>query len=260
MRVGLAILLLLLAGAARCSTPDADASAQRRESQLLGRGVPDIALALADGSRTRLSTLAGGKPLLVAFFYRRCTGICTPFLQWLRDAASEVGGLGADYRVLALSFDQADAAADLRAQAQAMGLIADPNWTFATTSREDLARVTGALDFWYRYDEASGQYDHTALLVALGDSRVLGAVTGTPDSARRLRELLWTLRGKFIASYRLEGAAPLACLVFDPKTGAMRLDWGSLLLAAPGAGALTCALGVFGGVRRRRLAGRSTSA
>lgn len=249
MRAAVAILLLLLAAAAPCATPDPGVGAQRQEGRLIGRGVPDIALTLADGSSTRLSALAGGKPLLVAFFYRRCTGICTPFLQWLRDSAREVGGLGSDYHVLALSFDRTDTAAELRAQAEAMGLAADPDWKFATTSREDLARVTGALDFWYRYDAASGQYDHGALLVALDDGRVLGAITGTPDSARRLRELLWTLRGRFIPSYRTEGEAPLACFAFDPKTGAMRLDWGMLLLAAPGAVALACALGVFGGVR-----------
>jgi len=260
VRVAFAILLLLLATAAPCATPDPGVSAQRQEGRLVGRSIPDIPLRLADGSSARLSALANGKPLLVAFFYRRCTGICTPFLQWLRDSAREVGGLGSDYRVLALSFDQTDTAAELRAQAEAMGMAADPDWKFATTSREDLARVTGALDFWYRYDAASGQYDHGALLVALDDGRVLGAITGTPDSARRLRELLWTLRGRFIPSYRAEGEAPLACFAFDPKTGAMRIDWGMLLLAAPGAAALACALGVFGGVRGGVPRGRNGSA
>src|SRR5690606_12239826 len=50
------------------------------ESRLAGRAAPDIPLRLADGRTMRLSELADGKPLLITFFYRRCTGVCTPLL------------------------------------------------------------------------------------------------------------------------------------------------------------------------------------
>lgn len=244
--------LALAAGIVPARASEAPAGATVQESRLLGRELPDAALTLADGARTSMTALAQGKPLLVAFFYRRCTGICTPFLQWLRDAADEVGGLGRDYRILALSFDETDTSRALHAQAQALGLDANGGWAFGKTSPQELARVAGALGYRFVLDPASGQYAHDALVVALDHGRVSGAVLGTADSERRLRQLLWTLRGRFIASYRIAGEAPLACLAFDPRSGAMRYDWGMLLLAAPGTGAIAFALAVFGSARRRR--------
>lgn len=251
MRGAIAILLLALAaGIAPCAASEAQDGALRLESRLEGREVPDVSLTLAGGSRTSASALANGRPLLVAFFYRRCAGICTPFLEWLRDAADQVGGLGTDYRVLALSFDETDTAPALRAQAEALELDRNPAWSFGVMSAEELARVAGALGFRFRLDEQSGQYDHDALVVAVDRGRVVGALYGTADSARRLRTLLWTLRGRFVASYPVARDAPLACLSFDPRTGALRPDWGMLLLAAPGVGAIAFALAIFGGVRR----------
>jgi cytochrome oxidase Cu insertion factor (SCO1/SenC/PrrC family) len=222
----------------------------RAESRLADRAVPDIPLRLADGRTLRLSELADGKPLLVTFFYRRCTGVCTPLLEWVRDAVRAVGGLGSDYRVLALSFDDADTVADLRAQADAIGASTSPHWAFAIADRDAIARVTGAVDFWFRRDPVSGQYDHPALLVALDSGRVVRAMLGGPGADERFRELVWELRGAFIASYRIPGQTPFACAVFDPRTGENRLDWGMALLALPGLAAIGAALAVFAGHRK----------
>jgi len=224
------------------------------EERLLARGVPDVALRLADGRAVRMSDLAGDKPLLVTFFYRRCTGVCTPFLQWVRDAVREAGGLGTDYRVLALSFDDADTVADVRAQAEALGLAHAAGWSFAVAERDALARAAGALEFWYRRDPATGQYDHPALAVALDRGRVVRALLGGPEDARRLRAMVWELRGNFIPFYRMPGQTPLACLAFDPRTGSTRLDWGLLVLVLPTLAAIGAALAVFLGPARWRRA------
>ncbi len=228
------------------AVPSGDVGLSRAESRLADRVVPDIQLQLADGRTLRVSELAADQPLLVTFFYRRCTGVCTPLLEWVRDSAAEVGGLGADYRVLALSFDDADTVADLQAQAQAIGVAGSPHWSFAVAEREAVARVAGALDFWYRRDPQSGQYDHPALVLGLADGRVVRALLGGPGDERRMRELLWELRGVFIPSYRVPGQTALSCTSFDPRTGQTRLDWGLALLALPGVAAIGAALTVFG--------------
>lgn len=224
----------------------AGASLSQEEARLLDRAVPDIPLRLADGRAVRISELWRDTPLLVTFFYRRCSGICTPFLQWVRDAVDDVGGLGSDYRVLALSFDDADTVSNLRAQAAALGLMRDRNWSFAVAQRNEMARMTGALDYWYRLDPATGQYDHAALLVAVDRGRVVRALLGSPRGSERLRELVWELRGSFIPFYRVPGQTPLRCLAFDPRTGAARPDWGLLLLVLPALTAVALALAVFG--------------
>lgn len=227
----------------------------RAESRIADRPVPDIGLQLADGRESSLSALAGDKPLLVTFFYRRCTGVCAPMLEWVRDAVREVGGLGTDYRVLALSFDDADTVDDIRAQARAIGVFDSPDWSFAITDRDALARIAGAVDFWYRRDPASGQFDHPALLVGLDRGRVVRAILATPGEIDRFRELVWELRGAFIRSYRLPGQTALACMSFDPRTGTTRLSWGMAILAVPGMAALVAALAIFfGPARWRRVA------
>ncbi|HLS81745.1 MAG TPA: SCO family protein [Steroidobacter sp.] len=224
------------------------------ESRLAGRAAPDIPLRLADGRTMRLSELADGKPLLITFFYRRCTGVCTPLLAWVRDAVRKAGGLGVDYRVLALSFDDADTIDDLRAQARVTRVLDSPHWSFAVTEQEALAQITGALDFWYRPDPATGQIDHPALVAALDQGRVVRTMLGAPDVSERLQGLLAELRGAFIPYYRLPHQTPFACVSFDSSTGETRLHWGLMLLVLP---ALTAAVAAyvlfFLGAKRRRM-------
>jgi cytochrome oxidase Cu insertion factor (SCO1/SenC/PrrC family) len=225
------------------------------ESRLIDRAVPDIPLQLSDGRRLHLSDLWRERPLLVTFFYRRCTGICTPFLEGVRDATRRSGGLGSDYRVLALSFDDADSAEDVEAQAAALGLLGSPGWDFAVTDREALGRITGALDFWYRYDPARRQIEHNAMIVGIDGGRVVRALVAGGGEGGRMRELVWELRGSFIPFYAVPGQTPLSCFTFDAATGEARLDWGMLLLLLPALAALIAALGVFslgGRLRRSR--------
>ncbi len=243
---------LALAGHSGATAPPDGVS--RAEQRLLERGVPDITLRLADGQVARISDLAGDRPLLVTFFYRRCTGVCTPFLESVRDAVREVGGLNVDYRVLALSFEGTDTAADVRAQADALGLLHTPGWSFAVAEHDALARVTAALDFRYRRDPATGQYDHAALLAAVDRGRVVRALLGGPGDSERLRAMVWELRGNFVPFYKIPGQTPIACFTFDPRTGEVRLDWGLLLLVLPALAAIGATLVTFLGCARRRRA------
>lgn len=224
----------------------------RLENRLIDRAVPDIPLQLSDGRRVQLSELWRDRPLLVTFFYRRCSGVCLPFLEWVRDAARQAGGLGSDYRVLALSFDDADGAGDVKAQAEALGLLRSPDWFFAVTEREALGRIAGALDFWYRYDAATRQYEHNALLVGIEQGRVVRALAAGAGEGGRIRELVWEMRGSFVPFYAVPGQTPLNCFAFDPASGKTRLDWGMLLLALPALLALAAAAGVFALGRQRQ--------
>lgn len=259
-RAGLRALLVALAcapslaaavEAGAAETGLAATNAIRAEARLTGRTVPDIPLTLADGRRVQLAELWRDRPLLLTFYYRRCPGICTPFLEWVRDAVRDVGGLGSDYRVLAVTFDDAETVADLRAQARALGLLAAPDWSFAVAAKADVARLAAELDYGYRLDPLTQQYDHNSLLVGIDRGRVVRALLGTPNGTQRLRELVWELRGSFVSIYRLPGRTLLRCLSFDPLSGRPRLDWGLLLLILPAVCAIALALATFGGATRR---------
>lgn len=220
-------------------------AATRAEARLEGRVVPDIPLRLSDGRELMLSEVGRGQDLLLTFFYRRCAGVCTPFLQWIADATAAVGGLGTDYRILALSFDQADGVEQIAAQARALGLQDHPNWQFAVTGQDALANITGALEFWYRRQPDSNQYDHGSLLAAVRDGRVVRALSGGPGETQRLRELIWELRGRVMPYYPVSSGPVLRCLSFDASDGSLRLDWGMLLLVLPALASLGAVLVVF---------------
>lgn len=224
---------------------DAAGSVARTESRIERRSVPDIALQLADGQQVRISSLWRDRPLLLTFFFRSCAGICTPFLASVRDAAQAGGGLDRDYRVLAVALDDPASSGDLRAQAASLGLLGNPGWIFATASREDSVRIARALDFRYRFDPRTGQYDHDAMAASLNDGRIVRAVLGTPESGSRIVGLVREIRGIIVTSYETPRGAVLRCLRFDPASGAMRIGWGMIVLAAPALGALVLAGSAF---------------
>lgn len=217
------------------------------EHRLTGRMLPDIRVTLDDGRQLRLSELWRDQPLLLTFYYRRCPGICTPFLEGIRDAIGAVGGLERDYRVLALTLDDTETVTDLRAQARAFNVLDAPGWSFAVTTAEQVERITDALGFRFQPDPDTRLYDHEALLVGVDRGRVLRALSGAVGERPRLRELLWDLRGRFVAMYSIPGRTVLRCLRFDPVTGRLQFDWGLLILLLPGSAAVMIALGLFTG-------------
>ena len=250
-------VMVLLATLALCNAglaqiPSRQSSPLRDEVRLVDRRLPDVPLSLGDGRVAQLSSLWRDTPLLITFFYHRCVGTCTPFLRMVRSAVEEAGGLGRDYRVLALSFDPADSAADVQLHAEAMGLANDPNWLFAAADAESIARITSELEYAYWRDPNSGQYDHESLLVAVDQGRVIRALLGYPMQLSRFRELAWELRGSFVPYYEVPGSALLRCFQFDPRTGGSRPDWGLLVLLTPGVTAIGIALAVFIRPARRR--------
>jgi hypothetical protein len=174
-----------------------------------------------------------------------CHGICSFFLAWTRNAVRDDGGLGRDYRVLALSFDPGDTVADMRSQADALGLAGERDWFFAVAEPADLGRLTEALDFWSRLDPATGQYDHSALLVAIADGRVRRALLGDAGFAGRFPIMARELRGEFVLSYALANQTAWRCFSFDPITGRVYMDWGMLILGMPTVTALAVTFLLF---------------
>ena len=253
MRV-ITVLLATLAwsGAGLAQVAGRQSSPLRDEVRLVDRRLPDMPLRLGDGRLVQLSSLWRDTPLLVTFFYHRCAGTCAPFLRLIQNAVQEVGGLGRDYRVLALSFDEADTVADMRLQADAMGLEHDPNWLFAVAESGDIEQLTSKLEYAYWRDPSNGQYDHESLLVAVDQGRVIRALLGYPMPLSRFRELAWELRGSFVPYYEAPGEALLRCFQFDPRTGGSRPDWGLLLLLTPALTAIAVALALFIRPARRR--------
>jgi cytochrome oxidase Cu insertion factor (SCO1/SenC/PrrC family) len=228
-------------------------SAPPDEDRYLNAPIPDIALTTATGGRTRLSEVGRGRPVLLAFVFTRCTGVCSPFLQSWRMADRSVSHRSAFHR-LVVSFDPRDSAADMALVADHLDARHDPDWTFAIADQADVRRLAEAAGFWYDWSEARQQFDHPAMLAAVRNGRLVRLLIGGEVSSGRLDELVREVSGEFVASYPLAGRVRFRCVQFDAATGRTTLDWGFVLLLVPMAGTAIATSVVFaiGGRRRAK--------
>jgi len=222
------------------------------EDRLLNAAVPDIQLTAATGARIRLSQVAHGRPLVLAFVFTRCGGVCSPLVTSWRSADRAVGGKGA-YSRLVLSFDPRDTRSDMSAFAHHHALSDNEDWTFAVAEPQDVRRLAEATGFWWDQDEAGQPFDHPAMLAGIRGGRLVRLLIGGSITSARLDEFTRELSGEFVRSYPLPGRVTFRCVKYDAANGRMTLDWGFALLlvpiAATGAGTFTL---FAAGARSRR--------
>ena len=127
--------------------------------------------------------LGQGRPLVVAFVYHSCPMLCSLVLDGLADDVAGLEGLtpGADYEVLAVSFDPRDTpavAADVKAKYLAE--IGRPEaadglhlWTVTEDTEASVETLADDLGFGYAYDAKSGEYAHSAALMFVSPAGVI---------------------------------------------------------------------------------------
>ena len=219
----------------------------RAESRYLFRSMPDSEFTAADGTAHRLSELWDKRPILINLFYGRCTGGCSPFLHSVKNAVESAGGLGSDYAIVSLSFDPRDTTADMRAMADSLDLPSTSAWYVGTAEKQAIDRVAAAIGFWSAAIPETGEFDHPSLLAAVRNGKIVGILAGNTIDRRRMRDLLLELRGIYVPVMPIpRKGSSLRCFRFDPETNELRLDWGLLLLLAPGCGAVAISAILFG--------------
>jgi protein SCO1/2 len=219
-----------------------------REDERIYARVFDAELTDAAGAPRRLSELWRRRPLIVTLVFARCALICPPYLRSLARAVDAVGGAGEQFDVVVLSFDPRDTPEEMAALAVRLGLDGEPGWTFGTTSPAAAAGLADSIGAWVRWDPAGVAADHPAMLAAVDGGRLVRLLVGATVPPRRLREVVWELRHELVPSYPLPSERVLfRCFRYRPETGGVAVDWGFLLLLAPGAGMLLGTLAIFGG-------------
>ncbi len=245
-RVGAAAAWLAFTMAAGAQEVGRSPSQPANEDLYIYQPVPDIEVQPAGSAAVPLSRLWADRPLLITLVFTRCAGVCYPFLRSLRAAADSVGEARSGYRVLVLSFDERDTAADLEAAASGLGVAGNKDWIFARASAGSIGTLSKATGFWFRWDEERRQYDHPAVLLAVNGGRLARLFTGARISPSAFGGVLRELEGGFVASYPLPGKTLFRCFDYDAATGSFSLDWGSLVLVVPGMIALFALLVTFG--------------
>lgn len=223
-----------------------------REDAHVYAPVFDAALVDSAGTPRRLSELWRERPLIVTLIFARCTLICPPFLRSLERAVESVGGAGDDYDVVVVSFDPRDGPEVMAELAARHGLDGEPGWIFAAAAPGEAAALAESIGYWVRWDADSGAADHPAMLAAVDAGRVVRLLVGATVPPPRLREVVWELRHELVPSYPLPSDRVLfRCFRYRPESGGVGLDWGFLLLLAPGAGMFLGTLAIFGRGRPR---------
>lgn len=157
-------------------------SARRLHALTARSPVPDLALELADGSRSNLSTIPG-QVLLVDFVYTNCPTYCAAlgsvYAQLRERLENEIAA--GKIRLVSISFDPSrDGPAELRAYRARYG---------SDSSGWDLGRPVHATDFerWLKafgvvvIPDGMGGYMHNAAVHVVGPDRRLVAIHGLAD-------------------------------------------------------------------------------
>ena len=229
--VGLVLALPAMASSADTTDLGLDREAALRTSQAaIGRKVGDHILLNREGKPVSLASYRG-KPLLVSFIYTGCFQVCpttTRSLQETVDGLQKSVGTG-QFNVVSIGFNQpADSPQALKAFATQYG-IRQPNWEFLSPPAAIVADLSR--DFGFVYQSSPAGFDHVLQVSILdAEGRIVRQVYGESVVPAELGEpLKMLLAGQPVQSNELidhlVDRVRILCTVFDPKTGAYKVDY-----------------------------------
>lgn len=136
-------------------------------NERLGETIPlDLPFKDESGNAVALKDLVT-KPTILALVYYKCTGICSPLLGSI---AALVNRLDADYRVIAVSFDETDTPEIAREKKTNFFKtfnrpVSDDLWRFLTGDAEAIRQLTRSVGFGFKRE--GKEFIHTASLIVL---------------------------------------------------------------------------------------------
>jgi protein SCO1/2 len=208
------------------------------------------------GNPAPLSTyFRSGKPVLLALVYYRCPMLCTQILTGVASSLKAVSlDPGKDFEVVAISFDPKDtsetAAAKKQLYMRRYGRPGTSNgWHLLTGDQSNIAALTAAIGFHYKYDPATDQFAHASgIMIATPEGRLSRYFYGVEYAPRDVR------LGLVEASQNKIGNPVdqilLFCYHYDPATGKYGAAVMNLVRFAGAGFALVC--GVFLAIVLRR--------
>ncbi|MFL5343164.1 MAG: SCO family protein [Hyalangium sp.] len=176
------------------------------------------------GREVRLGdVLPKDKPTLLTLVYYECPMLCNLVINGQVSAMRELGlELGKDYEAITVSIDPKDTPAQSlerkRRHLQAMGKPETAAWHFLTGTEDNIHKLTEAVGYKYRYDEASKQFAHPAVVqVITPEASVSRYLYGTSFPTQDVKlALLEAAGGRVGTSF---DRVVLSCFKYD---GAMR--------------------------------------
>ncbi len=233
------------------------------EQKVGGRLPLGLELTAHDGSTVRLGDYFGARPVILAPVYYDCPMLCSMVLEGLTKSLKAVTlEPGADFNVLAVSFDARETPAQAsRQRARTIERYGRPaaagGLHFLTGDDQAVGALMDAIGFSYRFDDETGEFAHASTVVVLTPDGVVSRYfPGVEYPPRDLRLSLVEAGDRQIGG--VVDKVLLYCFKYDPTSGRYTAATMNLIRAG---GLLT--LAVMGGFvylslrreRRRRAAG-----
>jgi protein SCO1/2 len=199
-----------------------------RVEQKLDQQLPlDLMFRDENGRDVKLGQYFGQKPVVLAFVYYDCPMLCTQVLNGMVTSFRVLPfQMSKDFDVVTISFDPRETPALAQSKKKVyvdylpekMRDNAANGWHFLTGDQENIAKITEAAGFHYRWDEKTQQFAHaSAILVATPQGKLSRYFYGVAYSARDLR------LGLIESSENRIGSPAdqllLYCYHYDPATG-----------------------------------------
>ena len=167
--------------------------------QKLGESLPtDLELTDSSGNRVVVSDyFDGDRPVIVTLNYSNCPMLCNVQLNQLAKSLAELDlRIGEDFQMVSVSIDPKESTATARQtkdkyveQLIAKQPQVEQGWEFCTAQQPIITKLADVLGFRYRYDRASGEYYHPAMLAFVSPEGVITryslAVAFEPEDLRK---------------------------------------------------------------------------
>lgn len=116
-----------------------------------------------------------GKPVILALVYYECPMLCNEVLNGLTGSLKGISfDAGKDFDVVAISFDARENEKPDLARNKKTGYVAryghegaENGWHFLTGTQDEIDKVTNAVGFKYKFDEATNQFAHAGGVTVL---------------------------------------------------------------------------------------------
>jgi protein SCO1 len=189
--------------------------------QRLGATLPlDAPFTDMRGHVATLREILAGRPAIVVAGYYACPNLCDTVRSALRASLARVDlAAGDDYRVVAVSIDPGETAADAQQSAGTLGAgIAPRGWHFLTGTHASSQDLAAAIGFHYVYDAALRQYAHPAGIVVVTPAGTVSRYFfGVDYPPADLRASLVAATGERVGNP--VRALLLRCFHYDPAIG-----------------------------------------
>lgn len=177
-----------------------------------------------NGKEVALGEYFGKKPVIIALVYYECPMLCNEVLNGLVRSIKPLGfEAGKEFDVVAISFDSREKPEIAKAKKETY--LANYNrpgsekgWHFLTGSQESIDKITNAVGFKYKWDEATKQFAHAGgVQVATPDGKLARYFYGIEYAPKEIQFGLIEA-----AKYKIGNPVEqlmLYCYHYDPSTG-----------------------------------------